>query len=408
MKKIDNGGITSPKGFKAAGVAAGLKRSGKKDIAVIYTESPANFAGAFTSNKLCASSIDYCRRVVERSDTIHAIAINSGNANACTGDQGVADTELMASELAKHLNIKNDQVMISSTGVIGVPLPIDKITHGLKQAVDKLSFAGGEDAAQAIMTTDTIHKAIAVSIDVDGYPVTIGGIAKGAGMIAPKMKMPQPHATMLAYITTDAAIEPDCLRHCLVNSLHGSFNRITVDGDTSTNDTVITMANGAAGNPIIKTGAAEAELFSEAFSYVAMNLAKKIVLDGEGATKFVNVTVKNAKSESQARQCAFAIANSLLCKTAWFGADPNWGRILDVIGYSEIDIDSGNISVFYDDLVIVEKSQGTSTPVSDQIAVLKQKEFNVTVDVGVGNSEFSVWTCDLSYDYIKINAEYHT
>ena len=408
MKEIINGSITSPKGFKAAGISAGLKRSGKKDLSLIYSEHPACFAGAFTSNKLCASSVDYCKNIVNTSEKIQAIAINSGNANACTGDQGMADTELMAAKVAECLNIGVNQVMISSTGVIGVPLPIDKISSGLKQASESLSDDGGIDAARAIMTTDTVPKSIAVNIDIGGCRVTIGGIAKGSGMIAPKMELARPHATMLAYITTDAAIHSDCLRKILHDSLPRSFNKITVDGDTSTNDTFIALANGAAGNPMIATGSAEADLFSEAFDFVSKDLAKKIVLDGEGATKFVNVKVKSARTESEARQCAFTIANSLLCKTAWFGADPNWGRILDAVGYSEIEIDAKNIIVYYDDLLIVKDSTGTSTPIADQIEVLKQNEFNITVDVGAGNSEFSVWTCDLSYDYVKINAEYHT
>ena len=408
MKEIKQGSVTTPKGFKAAGIAAGLKHSGKKDLAVIYTESPAHFTGAFTANKLCAPSINYCKRIVESSDTIHAIAINSGNANACTGRQGVQDTESMAIKVAKYLNINPNQVMVSSTGVIGVPLPIDHITRGLEQAVNSLSCDGGRDAAQAIMTTDTVPKSNAVSIEIGGCTVTIGGIAKGSGMIAPKMNVVQPHATMLAYITTDAVIESGCLKQCLEKSLPVSFNKITVDGDTSTNDTVIAMANGLAENTVIKIGSSEAEIFLNAFNHVAEDLAKKIVRDGEGATKFVNVTVRGAKSESQARQCAFAIANSLLCKTAWFGEDPNWGRILDVVGYSDIEIDPDNINVFYDDLPIVKNSRGAETPIVDQRNVLKQKEFNVTVDVGIGSEEYSVWTCDLSYDYVKINAEYHT
>jgi glutamate N-acetyltransferase/amino-acid N-acetyltransferase len=300
------------------------------------------------------------------------------------------------------------QVLVSSTGRIGVPMPMGIILAGVDKAVKALAAAGGRDAADAIMTTDTRPKSHAVAVDVGGTTVRIGGMTKGAGMIAPKLRMQPPQATMLSYITTDAAIERQALHDCLARALDLSYNRITVDGDTSTNDTVIALANGAAGNDLIKVGTPEAELFFQAFVEVVARLAREMVLDGEGVTRFVEINVCGAKNAAEARRCAEAIANSALCKTAWFGADPNWGRILCAAGYSGCEFDPTTVNLDFMSTPVVRRGMDAGTPEAELAEIVKAKELTINLDLGAGPGAFTVWSCDMTYDYVKINADYHT
>lgn len=408
IKIVDNGTVCSPKGFEAAGVIAGLKRSQKPDMALIYSQVPARASGAFTSNKFCAAPVIYDRELIEKKKLIQAIIVNSGNANACTGEAGYQNAVKMAESVATKLGIAADRVLVSSTGRIGVPMPMGVIEHGIELACQAKGTQNGVLASEAIMTTDTYAKHYAVSCEINGKTVTIGGMAKGAGMIAPKLLGPKCTATMLSYITTDAVVSQDLLDYCLAQSLDRSFNRITVDGDTSTNDTFVVLANGVAENTQITKGTAEAELFIQAFNQVVSYLAKQLILDGEGVSKFVELQVKGAPSVKDARRVAESIANSLLCKTAWFGADPNWGRILCAAGYSGVEFDPYQVNLYYEGIPIVRNGQDAGVPEEEQADALRKREFTIVIDLGAGDGEFTIWTCDLTYDYVKINADYHT
>ncbi len=402
---VEDGGVTSPRGFLAAGVAAGLKASGRPDLAIIFSEKPASFAGVFTSNLFPAAPVQLCRERVLTQSKAQAVVVNSGNANACTGLEGFKNALKMAEATAAALSIPHEMTLVASTGRIGVQLPMDKVLKGIETAAKALSRKGGADATAAIMTTDTRPKEVAVSFLAGGKTVTIGGICKGAGMIAPDMKAP--HATMLCFITTDAAIENALLLELLAESADSSFNRITIDGDMSTNDTVLALANGLSGAEIRK-GSKEAATFKSALSMVAEHLARSIVLDGEGVTKFISVEVAGAASEADARRCAKAIANSLLCKTAWFGCDPNWGRVLAAAGYSGATFSPESVSLDYDELPVVRNGMDAGTPEKELAEVLKRPEFAVRLDLGEGSGAHTVWTGDISYEYVKINADYHT
>lgn len=408
IRPIEQGSVTSPAGFQASGIIAGLKRSGAKDLAMLYSPRPCVAVGAFTSNLFAAAPVIYDRKLIAADNPIHAIVINSGNANACTGQQGLQDAEKTAAHAAGLLCLHPSQVLVSSTGRIGVPMPMGIILAGVDKAVKALAAAGGRDAADAIMTTDTRPKSHAVAVDVGGTTVRIGGMTKGAGMIAPKLRMQPPQATMLSYITTDAAIERQALHDCLARALDLSYNRITVDGDTSTNDTVIALANGAAGNDLIKVGTPEAELFFQAFVEVVARLAREMVLDGEGVTRFVEINVCGAKNAAEARRCAEAIANSALCKTAWFGADPNWGRILCAAGYSGCEFDPTTVNLDFMSTPVVRRGMDAGTPEAELAEIVKAKELTINLDLGAGPGAFTVWSCDMTYDYVKINADYHT
>ena len=411
MEDIINelGSVTSPKGFKAAGIKAGLKRSGAPDMAMIYSERPCVVAAAFTSNLFAAAPVVYDREIIAGQGRIHAVVVNSGNANACTGEAGLADARKTAAKAAELLGCKPSEVMVSSTGRIGVPMPMDIILTGTELAAKALSENGGKDAALAIMTTDTRPKAFSLEIEVGGKVVTLGGMTKGAGMIAPKLRpaMP-PQATMLAYVTTDADITAEALRAALAGALDRSFNRITVDGDTSTNDTFMVLANGAAQNPTIEAGTPEAQLFAESLAVLAGRLAKEMVRDGEGVSRFVEVNVTGAASDADARVCAVAIANSALCKTAWFGADPNWGRILCAAGYSGIQFDPYKVNLDMQGTPVVRNGMDAGTPEEELVKLVSTKEVRLDLDLGAGTGAFTVWTCDFTYDYVKINADYHT
>ena len=405
----ESGSVTSPQGFKASGIKAGLKRSGAPDMAMIYSGLPCKVAAAFTSNLFAAAPVVYDREIIAGQGDVHAVVVNSGNANACTGKDGLADARKTAEKAAALLGCRPCEVLVSSTGRIGVPMPMDIILKGTEMAVSALSENGGKEAALAIMTTDTRPKAFSVEIEIGGKPVILGGMTKGAGMIAPKLRpaMP-PQATMLAYVTTDAAIAPDALRAALAASLDKSFNRITVDGDTSTNDTFVVLANGAAGNALIQAGTPEAERFTQALAALAGGLAKEMVRDGEGVSRFVEVNVTGAASDGDARKCAEAIANSALCKTAWFGADPNWGRILCAAGYSGIQFDPAKVNLDMQGAPVVRHGMDAGTPEEELVKLVSAKEVRLDLDLGSGTGRFTVWTCDFTYDYVKINADYHT
>ena len=406
IKIIENGNICTPTGFQASGIAAGLKISGNKDIALIVSDFPAIAAAAFTSSKVQAAPVILCKKHLMEGNTFRAIIANSGNANACTGETGLRNSQETAESTAAELNIKHSEVFVSSTGRIGTHLPMDIVTAGITSAIKALSPTGGSDAAAAIMTTDTRPKEIAVSIQIADKTVKIAGIAKGAGMIAPNMQVP--HATMLSYITTDAAIDKLALTEALNFANENSFNKITVDGDMSTNDTVIVLANGAADNSKIISGTPEADRFTQALTSVMEKLAKDIVLDGEGITKFVTVQVKNANSEKDAKLASRAIAESLLCKTAWFGCDPNWGRILAAAGYSGADFDSEKVNLHYDSVPVVLNGIDAGTPEADLEKLMKEDKFTITLDLNAGTECAEIWTNDISYEYVKINADYHT
>ncbi len=403
-------GVTGPKGFQAAGVHCGVKKM-KKDLSLIYSTAPALAAGVFTLSRVQAAPVIVDKLQLKKSSTCRAVLINSGNANACTGERGFNDAWSMVKAAAHALNINEQEVLVSSTGVIGQYLPIDKIESGVLDAATLLSTEGHTSAAEAIMTTDTFVKELAVRVNLDGVDVTIGGMAKGSGMIAPNM------ATMLAFLTTDANITEELLQHSLKQAVDRSFNRITVDGDTSTNDMVLMLANGMAYATDGKTNghgkltsAADPRYFRfyEALEYLLVKLSKMIVLDGEGATKFVEIIVKEAVSEPAAVQAAKAIANSNLVKTAINGEDANWGRILAAVGYSGIDFNPEDVEIFFGDVPILRKNYVIDFSEADAKQVLMKSEITITVNLHQGSSSATFWTCDLSKDYVAINANYRT
>ncbi len=402
MLKEIQGGITAPKGYKAAGVKAGIKKSGKEDLAIIYSEQAATGAAVFTTNKMAAAPVIISKRAIAKGKAT-AIVVNAGCANACTGQQGMVDAQAMAHMTARLLNLPEDEILVASTGIIGVPLPMGKVAEGIKTAVAKLSVDGAENAQNAIMTTDTFPKSCAYEFDLQGVTVRIAGIAKGSGMIHPNM------ATMLGFITTDAAVSSEVLKQALTKAVNVSFNMISVDGDTSTNDMTSVMANGAAGNPTIDDINSEAgKIFTQALTEVCTYLAKQIARDGEGATKFLEVNVKGAVDFADAKKVAMSIAKSPLVKTAFFGQDPNWGRILCAAGYSEAAVEPEKTSLAIGDITIVKEGLGAAYDEQALRKIMSAHDITVTVDLGLGSAEATVWTCDFSYEYVKINGEYHT
>jgi len=398
---VMDGGVTAPQGFKAAGVCAGIK-IGRPDLALVVSETPATVAGMFTTNAVQAAPVKLCKAVAA-TGMASAVVINSGCANACTGEAGITAATEMASATAAALGIAPGAVFVCSTGTIGKPLPIDKIRAALPAAVAALAVDGGDQAARAIMTTDTVDKQVAVALNIGDATVCIGGMAKGAGMIEPNM------ATMLAFLTTDAAVAPTALRACLAAAVTKSFNRISVDGDQSTNDTVLMFANGRSGSELLDESHPDWPTFSEAVEAVATTLAKKIVEDGEGATKFITITVKGAVTLADANKAAKAVANSLLCKTAWFGGDPNWGRVIAAIGYSRAQVDPDLVDIAFDDVAAVVGGQmAAGVTFAELEAVYARKAFEIVVNLNLGSAVDTVYTCDCSYEYVKINAEYMT
>ena len=405
FKFIEMGSITSPAGFLASGVTAGFKRSGAADCAMIYSEVPANFAAGFTSCVFAAAPVLVDKELAKTSPTIQAVFVNSGNANACTGEKGLENARKTSEMVADKLNLAPTQVMVSSTGRIGVQMPMDIVAKGVDLSSKALSHDGGIDASKAIMTTDTVNKSVAVELELNGKTVRIGAMTKGAGMIDPSMRVL--HATMLCYITTDAQISNKELANMLDFGVEKSFNRITIDGDMSTNDTTIIMANGKSG-VAISADTPEYNEFQSALLAVMQELARKMVYDGEGATKFVEVKIVNAKNYDEAKMLAEAVANSLLCKTAWFGCDPNWGRVVAALGYAKVEFNPNLVNIFYDDKIVVRNGGDAGTPEEDLASIMKKREFTVLVDMNCGSSDYFVWTSDVSYEYVKINADYHT
>jgi glutamate N-acetyltransferase/amino-acid N-acetyltransferase len=396
-----SGSITFAKGFLASGVPSGIKKSGKSDLAIIYSESPAVVAGVYTKNQVKAAPVLLTSKRTALGSA-RAIVINSGNANACTGEQGLKDAEKMGSLLGHHLGLPDREVLVSSTGVIGRYLPMDKVAKGIESGSHVLSVEGGEEAARAICTTDTFVKEFSLTINVGGKPVRVGGMAKGAGMIHPSM------ATLLAFITTDAAIDPATLKQALVLAVDKSFHCITVDGDSSTNDMVLVMANGRAGNKPLKGLAGDGVKFADALTLVCKELARRVVLDGEGATKFIEVKVTGAATFTDARDCAMAIARSALFKTAMFGMDANWGRILAALGTAPVKFNPAKVDVSFGPLKVAKDGAAIEFSEAKALGLLKRKEVEVMVDLKSGKGEATVFTSDLSYDYVKINANYRT
>ena len=395
-------GITGPKGFYAAGIHCGIKKV-KKDLALLFSSEPAHVAGIFTTNRVPAAPVLVDKLQLERSSSFRAILINSGNANACTGERGLNDAWAMVDSTAAALGIHRSEVLVSSTGVIGQYLPMESLEEGILEAVSMLDAGAHTSAAEAIMTTDKFAKELSVRVNLAGTDVTIGGMAKGSGMIAPNM------ATMLAFITTDAAISPDLLQSSLKDAADHSFNRITVDGDTSTNDMVLMLANGMAGNPELSDRAdPRFDIFYEALEYLLIRLCKMIVVDGEGATKFIEIQVTGAASEQAAVQAARAIANSNLVKTAINGEDANWGRILAAVGNSGIEFTAADVEIYFGDVPILRKQYLIDFSEEAAKRVLMQREIKITVDLCQGAASASFWTCDLSKDYVAINANYRT
>jgi glutamate N-acetyltransferase/amino-acid N-acetyltransferase len=394
------GNITAAAGFRAAGIHCGIKRR-RKDLGLIVSDCPATAAGVFTRNRVKAAPVLVSRQRLDASPQVSAIVVNSGNANACTGERGLADAREMCRGTAEDLGLREEEVLVCSTGVIGEALPMDRIRTGISAAAAALSPSGGIDAAEAILTTDTFVKHTAVAVEGPWGRFHIGGIAKGSGMIHPNM------ATMLAFLTTDARVSPSLLRRSLRRAVDRSFNCISVDGDMSTNDTVLLLANGTSGVNIDDDRDARSA-FAEALEHVCVALAQQIVRDGEGATKVIEVVVNGAFETVDARELAQVIATSSLVKTAVHGADANWGRILAAMGGSSVAFDPEKVEIYFDDLPIL--LQGFCAEFDEVVAaaVLSKPEVRITVELNLGSSSATFWTCDLTEEYVRINASYRS
>lgn len=390
----------TPKGFLFSTVEASIKYAGRKDLALIYSEREAHIAGTFTTNKIRAAPVKLNIKKV-RSGKGQAIVINSGNANSCTGKRGLRDAAEMSQIVAQGLNIKNSLVYVCSTGVIGIPMPMERINSKIPELIHNLGKSTLTDVAHAIMTTDTVPKIVMEEVKIGVRKGIIAGICKGAGMICPNM------ATMLCFLMTDIAVDKKTLDKTLKNCVSKSFNRITVDGDMSTNDTVLIMANGMLGNIPITEKTSSYPAFRKVLQNVSFQLSKLIVRDGEGATKFIEIEVKDAKSVTDAEKAAFSVANSNLVKTAIYGNDPNWGRIMAALGYSGIQMREEKVDIYFGKIKIVNKGLGTGK--DEQAAeVLKEKEIKIAIDLNLGKSSASVLTCDLTEEYIRVNRAYRT
>lgn len=390
------GSVTAPRSFRAAGVRCGVKSRGK-DLALIVSDVPAVVAGMFTTNRAAAPCVRYSRHVVE-TGVARAIVANSGNANAATGEEGFIDNVRMAQKVAQLLECPPAQVVTASTGIIGHRLPLEKIEAGIEQAMLELSPEGGDAAAEAIMTTDTVPKAEAIRLNLPDGEVRIGGIAKGAGMIAPNM------ATMLCFLTTDAQISAPALQQVLKDAVERSFHCLTIDSDTSTNDMVVILANGQSGVDVHRY----LDDFQMALENLCIRLAQRIARDGEGATKLVEIEVRGAPTFTQARKMAKTVAESPLVKTALFGNDPNWGRILAAMGRSGVDFDPDRAQIALQGTLVYADGRPTAFDARDLHERLKTDTVNIAIDLQEGTEHATVWTCDFSYDYVRINAEYST
>ena len=406
--KVIAGGVTAPKGFLAADTAAGIKYQGRTDMAMVYSEADCTVAGTFTTNVVKAAPVIWDRDVVVKGGSARAIIVNSGIANACTGKEGMDICDATAKAAAQVLSIRPEQVCIGSTGVIGMQIPKDRIVEGVKVLSTKLE--SGEEAslraAKAIMTTDTVHKMIAVEIELSGKTVTIGAMTKGSGMIHPNM------CTMLCYITTDAAITNEMLQKALSASIQDSYNMISVDGDTSTNDTCLALANGLAQNPVIDCENEDYRTFCEALDYINIYLAKKMAADGEGATHLYEVIVNGAASKEKAVILAKSVVGSSLCKAAIYGKDANCGRFMCALGYAGVVFDPDLVDIYFESAAgsVLVVSQG-SAPLFDEelaVAVLSEEAVTVRCEMHEGKASATAWGCDLTYDYVKINADYRS
>ena len=394
-------GVCYPQGFTAAGVRAGIKKNGNLDVAVIYTQKEAAVAGVFTKNLVAAAPV-HLSKIVVGTGTAHAIVANAGCANACTGEQGIHDAEAMATIAANELGCRQDDVIVASTGLIGSNIPMDKMTSGIKDAVKNLSREGSVNAGNAIITTDTYSKACATEVTIGGVEVRFGAIAKGSGMIRPDM------ATMLCFITTDADIDQKLLQEALRDATEVSFNCMTVDGDMSTNDSVVVLANGAAGNKKIVDKSADYQTFYETLKTICIELAKRIAADGEGASKFLTINVTGAESFADAKKVGMSVANSFLVKTALFGQDPNWGRTICAVGYSGVKLVPEKISIKFGDILTYAQGCGVKFDVEAMKKVLAAHDVTIDIDLNLGNDSATVWSCDTNYASVKLNADYTT
>ncbi|MGQ9874514.1 MAG: bifunctional glutamate N-acetyltransferase/amino-acid acetyltransferase ArgJ [Chloroflexus sp.] len=401
---LADGHVTSPRGWRAGVAACGIKYANRDDLALLVSDYPATAAAVFTTNAVKAAPVRYDMALMAQGHDLRAVVINAGNANACTGSDGDAAAAAMAQAVAQALDLPPQSVFVMSTGTIGVPMPVEKIVRGIAVAASHLSQDHGPAAARAIMTTDTRPKYCAVAVTLpDGQVITIGGMAKGAGMIHPNM------ATMLAVVTTDATVPRAVLDQALRRVLEVSFNSISIDGDTSTNDTLLVMANGASpAPPITDLDDPAGSAFYAGLVAVCQHLAHAIVRDGEGATRFVTITVRGAVNDAEAKVAAMTIARSPLVKTALFGADPNWGRVLCAIGYSGATVDPDRVVLSFGGMRVLEN--GLPLPFDEKAAhqLLDVPEITIDADLGLGDGQATVWTCDFSYDYVRINAEYRT
>lgn len=395
------GGVTAPLGFLAAGVSAGIKKSGKRDVALLVAEQACPAAAVYTLNTMAAPPVLLTREHLA-DGRVRAVVVNAGNANACTGPQGMRDARAMAEATAEAVGCDPTEVAVSSTGVIGVPMPIARVLAGVADAASALDSTAGVDAAEAIMTTDTFLKQIAVTVEVGDHRYTVGGMAKGSGMIAPNM------ATMLAFVTTDAPLSSEACDRALRSAVDVTFNRVTVDSDTSTNDMCLLMASGAAGGEPIEVHDPRFDAVSDAIRAVCGELARMIVRDGEGATTFIEVTVRGAADDDDARAAAMSIANSPLFKTAIFGGDANWGRVAMAVGKSSAAVDPSRLEVVFAGITACQDGTGVIFDEEAAAAALAADEVEVVVDLHIGEGRSTVWTCDLSYEYVRINGEYRS
>ncbi len=396
------GGLDTVEGFFTLGVHCGIKKV-NNDLAIIFADTPAAAAAVFTTNRVCAAPVEVTRQNLKKNGHFQLVVINSGVANACTGQRGLEDAITMSEIAAREFGLSDPSlVAVASTGVIGDFLPLDKIEFGIKKVKEFYPQThSSRETARAIMTTDTFMKERAISFQLYGQEVHLAGIAKGSGMIRPNM------ATMLGFLLTDAAVYPDSLQKALKTAVDVSFNRVTVDGDTSTNDMVLLMANGKCGKTRIDENHPDFPRFQAALTFVCQELAKDIARDGEGATKFINIMVRGAQSENDARTIAFTVAESPLVKTAFFGQDPNWGRIMAAIGRSGIAVIPDKIYISINDNPFVEDGMGTKKMTRNELqSVIQNKDLEIVIELNQGNAEFNVWTCDLSFDYVKINSHY--
>lgn len=396
IKTIKGGGVTSATDFLAAGVASGLKPKGQKDIALVLSEHPAQVAATFTTNQIKAAPVKVSMQHA-RNGTVCGVILNAGNANACTGLAGLENARQMTAHTAALLGLKPKEILVCSTGRIGIPLPMANVRRGIKKAIKKLASNQGNKAAEAIMTSDTYAKEFAVKLKIDGKKVVIGGMAKGAGMIHPNM------ATMLAVITTDAVIDKPTLQRLVHDSVEHSFNRISIDGDTSTNDTVIVLANGRAGNHSLKSYHPQFEQFANALKMVMRQLARMIVEDGEGISKVIEVAIKGAANNADAKAAALSIVRSPLVKTSWCGGDPNWGRLMDAIGYSPAQVREELVEIFYEGLLGVRNGMASKTPFAKLKRVAQKRHFTITINLHLGHGEYSLLTTDLTEEYVTLN-----